>query len=80
MESFGVSEIGVFGSFARKANNRNSDIDILVDFQIGMKTFDNFMNLKFYLEDLFGRKVDLVTKSALKPRMRDVVLKEVIYA
>lgn len=45
-----------------------------------MKTFDNFMNLKFYLEDLFGRKVDLVTKSALKPRMRDVVLKEVIYA
>ena len=79
-ERFGVEKIGIFGSFARKEERPDSDVDILVEFRPGEKTFDNYMNCKFYLEDLFGRKVDLVTNAALKPLIRDPILQEVIYA
>ncbi len=77
---FGVAKIGIFGSFARGEERPDSDVDVLVTFQMGMKTFDNYMGLKFFLEDLFDRKVDLVTDSALKPLIRDPILEEVIYA
>ena len=79
-ERFGVEKVGIFGSFARGEARPDSDIDILVEFRKGEKTFDNYMNCKFYLEDLFGRKVDLVTDAALKPLIRDPILREVIYA
>ncbi|OPY38320.1 MAG: Nucleotidyltransferase domain protein [Methanoregula sp. PtaU1.Bin051] len=79
-QRFGVSKIGIFGSFARGEERPDSDIDILVAFQKGKKTFDNFMGTKFYLEDLFGRKVDLVTDAALKPLLRKPILKDVVYA
>jgi len=49
-------------------------------FEEGQKTFDNYMDLKFYLEDLFGREVDLVTERALKPQLKDIIMKEVVYA
>ena len=58
----------------------DSDVDVLVSYQNGKKTFDNFMGTKFYLEDLFKRKVDLVTDNALKPLIRDPILRDVIYA
>jgi uncharacterized protein len=77
---FSVAKIGIFGSFARREERPESDVDVLVTFQEGKKTFDNFMGTKFYLEDIFGRKVDLVTDAALKPLIRDSVLQEVIYA
>jgi predicted nucleotidyltransferase len=79
-KQFGVSKIGIFGSFARGEERPDSDIDILVTFQTGRKTFDNFMGTKFFLEDLFKRKVDLVTDAALKPLIRDPILQDVIYA
>ena len=63
VEKFGVIEIAVFGSYARGEQRKDSDVDIIVDFKEGYKTFDNYMNLKFYLEELFGKKVDLVIKS-----------------
>lgn len=66
-QKFGVKRIGIFGSFARGEERESSDLDVLVVFEEGQKTFDNDMDLKFYLEDLFGRKVDLVTEKALKP-------------
>ncbi|PWR71699.1 nucleotidyltransferase family protein [Methanospirillum lacunae] len=78
-EKFGVMKIGIFGSFARGEEQPGSDVDVLVTFQQGKKTFDNFMGTKFYLEDLFKRKVDLVTDAALKPLIRDPILKDVIY-
>ncbi|PWR71738.1 nucleotidyltransferase family protein [Methanospirillum lacunae] len=78
-EKFGVMKIGIFGSFARGEEQPDSDVDVLVTFQQGKKTFDNFMGTKFYLEDLFKRKVDLVTDAALKPLIRDPILKDVIY-
>lgn len=77
---YGVKNIGVFGSFVRAAQNSKSDIDILVEFNKGEKAFDNYMDLKFYLEKLFHRRVDLVIKEAIKPRIKQQILKEVVYA
>ena len=77
-EKFQVKRIGIFGSFARGEQSKNSDIDILVEFYepVGWEFFD----LQDYLEDLFKREVDLVTKKALKPQIKTVVLNEVKYA
>lgn len=79
-ERYGVARIGVFGSVAREEDTPASDIDILVEFREGEETFDHFMDLKFYLEDLLGRRTDLVIADTLKPRIRNVVLGEVVYA
>jgi uncharacterized protein len=77
---FGVATIGIFGSFVRGEERPDSDVDILVLFRKGQKTFDNYMDCKFYLEDLFGRKVDLVMKGAIKKRLKPRILGEVVYA
>lgn len=80
IEAYGVKRIGIFGSFIRSAQHHKSDIDVLVEFQQGKKAFDNYMELKFFLEKIFSRKVDLVIKDALKPQIKQHILKEVIYA
>lgn len=77
---FGVKRIGLFGSFARGEELDKSDVDVLVEFAEGKKTFDNFMELKFYLEELFGRDVDLVIETAIKPRLKNYILREAVYA
>lgn len=66
---FGVKELAVFGSVARGEATDASDLDLLVDF-VGPATFDGFMGLKLFLEDTLGVRVDLVTRAALKPRLR----------
>ncbi len=78
IKGFGVRRLGLFGSAARGEATDSSDLDFLVELE--KKTFDNYMDLKFYLEYLFGCKVDLVMKDALKPRLREPILKETIYA
>lgn len=80
IKACGVRQIGVFGSFVKSTQKRGSDIDILVEFREGEKTFDNYMELKFLLQRLLSRKVDLVIKDALKPRITPYVIKEVEYA
>ena len=75
---FGVKSLAVFGSVARGEAGPDSDVDILVEFE-GRATFDRYMGLKFFLEDLLGRRVDLVTRKALKPRLRPYVEREAIY-
>lgn len=75
---FHVTRIGIFGSCVRGEESKDSDVDVLVEFEI--KTFDNFMDLKFFLEDQLGRRVDLVIMDSLKPAIRDKVLGEVKYA
>ena len=77
---FGVAKIGIFGSYARGEERPESDVDVLVTFKKGQKTFDHYMDCKFYLEDLFGRKVDLVMKGAIKKRLKEYILREVVYA
>ena len=80
IRQFGVKRIGIFGSVVRGEAREDSDIDILVEFEEGKKTFDNYMELKFLLEDLFQRKVDLVLANAIKAELRDWILNEVEYA
>ncbi len=72
-----VKRIGIFGSYAKGQQKEESDIDVLVEFQ--KPTFDNFMELSFFLEDLFGKEVDLLTPKSLSPYMRPSVEKEVIW-
>lgn len=78
LQGFGVGRIGIFGSCARGDEEDDSDVDVLVEFQ--RKTFDNYMNLKLFLEEKLSRRVDLVTLDALKPALRDDILREVTYA
>jgi len=75
---FAVKEIGLFGSFLDNTFDEDSDIDIIVELErpIGWK----FFSLELYLESIFNRKIDLVTKSALKEQIKDSVLKQVNYA
>jgi uncharacterized protein len=77
ISEYHVSRIGLFGSYARNEQTEKSDVDILVDFShpLGLK----FVSLKFYLESLFGKPVDLVSSKALKPYIKDNVLREVRY-
>jgi predicted nucleotidyltransferase len=80
IRGFGVRQCGVFGSFVRSKQTAQSDIDVLVEFEPNQKTFDNFMRLAQFLEELFGRKVDLVTVESLSPYIGPHILQEVEYA
>ncbi len=77
--TFYVKEIGIFGSFIKEKQKTKSDIDILVAFEQGHKDFFNYTRLKYYMEELLGRKVDLVIKEAVKPRLRERIFNEVEY-
>lgn len=78
IENFGVKSLAIFGSIARDEAGPGSDIDILVEFQ-RKATFSQYMKLKFFLQDMLGYSVDLVTPKALKPRLRPYIEKEAIY-
>jgi uncharacterized protein len=78
-DRFGVGKIGIFGSFARGEDRPDSDVDVLVVFRKGQKSFDHYMDCTLYLEDLFGRKVDLVMKNVIKSPLKKPILSEVIY-
>lgn len=80
LKEYGVKRLGIFGSFVTSKQNGSSDIDVLVEFKAQEKTFDNYMELKFLLQQLLHREVDLVIKSALKPRIKPHIIKEVVYA
>lgn len=79
LRAFGVKRIGLFGSFVRELQNETSDVDLLVEFEASQKTFDNFMALSFFLEDLLGRKVEIVTKESLSPYIGPHILNEIEY-
>ncbi len=78
LRRYGVRRIGLFGSFARNQSTDVSDLDFLVELE--KKSFDVYMGLKAFLENLFHRHVDLVLSDSLKPRLRQKVTQEVIYA
>lgn len=77
LASFGVLEIGLFGSFARGEQTPESDVDLLVEFSPQQHTFDSFMDLSFFLEALLGRKVELLTRESLSPYIGERILAEV---
>ncbi len=75
---FSVTKIALFGSFARGDDHADSDVDILVEFS--EPTFDNYMDLKFYLEDILERPVDLVMADTVKARIQSAIECEALYA
>ncbi len=74
----GVKSLAVFGSLVRGEATRTSDIDMLVEFNRSVGSFE-FIRLKMRLEDLFGTKVDLVTPDAIRPEMRENIIREAIH-
>ncbi len=76
---FGVRRIGLFGSHTRAESTASSDIDLLVDLKPGHKDLFNYLRLKEHLEGLLGGRVDLVMSGALKPILRQGILREVAY-
>ena len=75
---YGVRSLGLFGSAARGTAQEDSDLDFVVEFET--KSFDAYMDLKAFLEGLFGCRVDLVLGEAIKPRLRETILKEALHA
>jgi predicted nucleotidyltransferase len=77
-KQFGVIRLALFGSTARDAAGPNSDVDILVQFD-GPATSARYFGVQFYLEDLLGRPVDLVTEKALRPEVRPFIEREALH-
>ncbi len=80
LRALGVRTIGLFGSFVRGEQRPDSDIDLLVEFDPGRKTFDTFMELSFFLEEVLQHRIELVTLESLSPYLGPYILKEVEYA
>lgn len=76
---FGIKRIGLFGSYARDEAGEMSDIDLLVSFEEEKERFRTFMQCIFYLEDIFGKNVELIAEHALDSRIQPVVIDEVIW-
>lgn len=77
-KSYGIKEIGIFGSYVKGFQSKRSDVDILVEFEKPVGLFA-FVGLKLELSELLGCSVDLVMKAALKPSISQKILSEVIY-
>lgn len=79
-EKYGITEIGLFGSVVRNEHREDSDIDILINYDSKkMKSLFRYMELQEELEEVFGRKVDLVNKKTISPFLRKRILEEVEY-
>ena len=73
-----MRRLALFGSAVRNEAKPTSDLDFVVDFE--KKTFDSYMDLKTFLEQLFNCPIDLVVSDAIKPRLRSAILAEAVYA
>ncbi|MBK7444567.1 MAG: nucleotidyltransferase domain-containing protein [Ignavibacteria bacterium] len=76
---FGVNSIGLFGSYINNIQNRESDIDILIDVKDSFKNYKYYIELKRFLENNFGKKVDLVYKNAMNPLIKMEIQNNIIY-
>jgi uncharacterized protein len=79
-EKYGVKRIGLFGSYSREEQKDSSEIDGIVEFNDTQLSFDNYMDLKFYLEDTFQKPVDLVIINDIKPSLKPSILGSAKYA
>lgn len=78
-DRFSIERLGIFGSFAHGNPSEESDIDFLVEFKKGQKTFKNFIRLVFFLEEISGRKVEMLTPESLSPYIGPYILQDVEY-
>ncbi|RYY07442.1 MAG: DNA polymerase subunit beta [Sphingobacteriaceae bacterium] len=77
---FGISNLGLFGSYIRNEQSNKSDIDILIDFEPNQETFDNYVSVYDLLESIFqNEKIEVVTKNGLSPYIGPKILEEVMY-
>ncbi|KYC43011.1 DNA polymerase beta [Scytonema hofmannii PCC 7110] len=77
-ENYQITQLGIFGSYVRGEQTENSDVDVLIDYEYAPTLF-KLVEVRDYLSNLIGMKVDIVTKNGLKPRIREHVLSEVVY-
>jgi len=78
-DRFGVTRMGIFGSFVRRAQVASSDIDMVVDIEKARKNIHNFLQLKRFLEKEFEKKIDLGFEHSLKPIIRNKIREQIIY-
>ena len=78
-ERFGVIDLAVFGSYASEKQKKRSDVDILVELDKAHKTFDNYMELKFFLSRVVGGKVDLVLKDSVRDELKARIFREAVH-
>src|SRR5438309_1228033 len=79
LKALGVKRCGIFGSFVRDDPGRASDTDLRVELEPGRKSFDKFMQLAFLFEELFGRRVDLLTLESLIPYLGPYIVRKMEY-
>jgi predicted nucleotidyltransferase len=78
-QRFGVVSVGLFGSYARGDSREDSDIDIAIEIMPEKKSLGNFLGIRRYLEQQFGKTVDIGIESTLKPMVRELIAKEIIH-
>jgi len=78
LRKLGVRSLALFGSVARDQAGPDSDVDLLVEFS-GIPNFDRFMDVKIYLEDVLGSRVDLVMPQSVRPQMRPYIEQDLVY-
>lgn len=78
-KEYGVNKIGLFGSYVRNEFKQDSDVDFIVEFIPGKKSYKNFIHLAYFLEDLLKTKVDLLTLNSISPLLKPYILKEIEY-
>jgi predicted nucleotidyltransferase len=79
LKSFGIKQLGLFGSYARNQENENSDIDLLIVFEKGKKNINNLLGLHTYLESLFGKKTELITEDSISDFFKKSISNEIEY-
>ena len=79
LSSFGVKSIGLFGSFVKGQQTLDSDIDLLIEFDESKKTYDNFIDTCFYLEEMFKHQVEVVTNDSISPYIKPYIMKDIEY-
>ena len=77
--AFGVSSLGLFGSFQSGNFSDDSDIDFVIEFRKGMKSYNNFIQLVYFLEDLLGRKVEVLTPNSVSPYIKPHIERNIEY-
>lgn len=80
LKLFSAARLGLFGSFVRRKQTEKSDVDFVVEFQEGKKTFRNFINMVYYLEKVMGREVELLTWEGMASFVKREAKKEIDYA
>jgi predicted nucleotidyltransferase len=78
-DRFGVTRMGIFGSFVRGEQTRSSDIDMIVEIEKGRKNIHSFLQLRRFLQKELAKKIDLGFEHSLKPTVRDKIKEQIIY-